>query len=869
MRHVRPCLVPAFALLLVLAAPGGAHAAWPANPAVNAPVDTVPSRKSEMVMVPDSCGGGILVWRDDRDGIEQLHAQRVDAFGQVRWGANGVHVAPSGALQLYFEVAPDGAGGCFVAWSESRISGNGYDIFLQHLLASGAPHPMFPPDGLLVCGNPANQYEPHVTHDGLGGAIVAWSDEGAPTDVRPDYYAQRVASDGSLRWAAAGTPIVVSPGYEGILDIVGDGAGGAFAAWTDDPSGASDPFVQRLDAATGAPQWGAGGVPVKQDAAPQYEPKLAFDGSRLLLVWTDTSTAPWGDVFAAAFNPNGVPLWTPGGVAVTTAMPDLKFGLGLVPDGAGGLVAAWSDRRSGGVQLDAFAQRVDAGGAPAWAPNGIPLAALPGDQIVNAIVTDARGGAIVAWGDGRTLPANTDQVFAARVTHAGAIPWTLHGVPVSTADSMQYRPVAAPDGAGGAVVAWLDSRGPGIDFSAVYAQQIGAGGDAGVRAPSVDCQPDLCGYAYTDFGDAPENIPAFPSGAFGHYPTCRSTSPPGTQEIECGAALSTPPGPTGWVEHAATFEDSRYASFGCQAAPTWISVDSETDGVVNVGAGPPPLMPTTSACHPAVLLQNFEPAFGGGLWFGGDERALPQPGVALSASPTFPACGLTSMRLRTGACGPGGTTAYLNVLVDWNQDGDWNDVARCGTAAQGICAPEWALKNAAVTIRPGCDSLDTPFFRVGPSLGGTWMRLTLTLAPVHDDFPWAGSATNPGPGGSVGAPFPGGETEDYPVSIIDALDVGEPVVAGQLSLSPVAPNPSTGVAEVRFVLPQASDVTLSVHDVAGRRVRGLAAGALVAGPHAVRWDGHDEAGARVRPGLYFVRLTSGGSARVRTVVITN
>jgi hypothetical protein len=867
MPRPHPCSLSALVLLLASIAPGLALAAWPTNSAVNVPVNTVPSSKSDAVMAPDSCGGGIVVWRDGRDGVEQLYAQRVDAFGQLRWDPNGVHVAPSSSGQYYFSVAPDGAGGCFIAWTESRISGSGNDVFLQHLLASGAPHPMFPPDGVIVCGNSSNQYEPAVAFDGVDGAIVAWSDEGAPSDMRPDYYAQRITFAGTALWTPNGVPIASSPGVEGGLDIVGDGAGGAFAAWVDEPTGVADLYVQRLDALAGARQWGPVGLPVKQDAAQQSSPSVAFDGSRLLLVWIDTSNSPWGDVFAAAFGPLGTALWTPGGVPVTSAAPDLKFGLDLVPDGLGGLIAAWSDRRNGGVPLDAFAQRVDPSGVPAWAANGVALSTAPGDQIVNAIVTDGRGGAIVAWDDGRNLPASTDNVFAARVTHSGLVPWTANGAPVSTADSVQIYPVAVPDGAGGAVVAWVDSRGPTLNGLDIYAQQIGAGGTAGVRARSVGCQPDLCGYAYTDFGDAPENLPAFPSGSLGHYPTCKAASTAGTQEIECGSALSTPPGPTGWVEHAATFEDAKYVTFGCQAAPKWIGVDSETDGVVNVGAGPPPLMPTTSACDPGVLLQTFEPAFG--LWFGGDDRAISQPGVALSANPVLHSCGNASMRLRTGACGPGDTPAYLNVLVDWNQDGDWNDVARCGTAAAGSCAPEWAVKNAPVTVRPGCDSLDTPVFRVGPATGGTWMRLTLTLAPVNDDFPWAGSATNPGPGGSASAPFAGGETEDYPVSVTEAVDVAEAPAAGEMMLAPVAPNPSGGTAVVRFALPQASNVRLGIYDLAGRRVRELVAGTRAAGTHTVRWDGHDASGTRVRAGLYFARLEVGDRKFVRTVVRTN
>uniref|UniRef100_A0A832I0D8 T9SS type A sorting domain-containing protein n=1 Tax=Eiseniibacteriota bacterium TaxID=2212470 RepID=A0A832I0D8_UNCEI len=719
-----------------------------------------------------------------------------------------------------------------------------------------------------MCANPADQFEVHLAADGTGGVVVAWSDSRGNEDFRPDYYAQRVTYSGAFAWAADGVPIVASPGIEAYLDIAGDGAGGAIVVWTDDPLGVSDLYAQRLDAATGAGQWGAAGTPITQDPTRQEFPHVIFDGARALVVWNDIpmNPGPWlPRIFAQALGPLGNAIWAPGGVVVSPSA--IQFtDTDPVSDGLGGFIIAWSSQSGAGATHDVYAQRVDASGLPVWGPNGVALSLAPGGQIVKSIVSDARGGAIVVWDDGRNLPGYTEDVYAARVTHAGVATWTADGVPVSSADSVQIHSVAVPDGAGGAVVAWIDTRNAGDDKLDIFAQQVGASGSAGVRAPSVDCQPDLCGYAYTDFGDAPENLPGFPSGSLGHYPTCKTATTAGTQEIECGAALSTPPGSTGYVEHVGTYGDANYVTFGCQKGPAVVGVDSEVDGLVNVGTGPPPLMPVTSACDPAAPLQNFEDAFGG-LWFGGDDLASPAWGVALASRPTFRNCATASLRLRTGACGPQNATAYLNVLVDWNQDGDWNDVARCGAAGAETCAPEWAVKNALVSVRPGCDSLDTPVFQVGPATGGTWMRLTLTLAPVTDDFPWAGSALNSEPGGATGA-FAGGETEDYPVTIVEAVDVGAPPTPDALVLAPPAPNPGAGETDVRFALPHASQVRLGVYDLAGRRVRSLASGMRPAGTHVVRWDGRDETGAPAPSGLYFVRLEAAGATRVRTVVRT-
>lgn len=86
-----------------------------------------------------------------------------------------------------------------------------------------------------------------------------------------------------------------------------------------------------------------------------------------------------------------------------------------------------------------------------------------------------------------------------------------------------------------------------------------------------------------------------------------------------------------------------------------------------------------------------------------------------------------------------------------------------------------------------------------------------------------------------------------------------------LALEGARPNPAIGRAMmVTLALPSAAPAMLGLIDVAGRRVRGRAVGSLGAGRHAVDlaedW--------RLKPGLYFLRLTQGTNERaVRTTVI--
>jgi hypothetical protein len=79
-----------------------------------------------------------------------------------------------------------------------------------------------------------------------------------------------------------------------------------------------------------------------------------------------------------------------------------------------------------------------------------------------------------------------------------------------------------------------------------------------------------------------------------------------------------------------------------------------------------------------------------------------------------------------------------------------------------------------------------------------------------------------------------------------------------LMLLPVTPNPAREAARIAFTLPEASNVRLAIHDPQGKRVRRLLDGRHEAGPHAVVWDGRDERGEPVPPGVYFCRFEGGG-----------
>jgi hypothetical protein len=86
------------------------------------------------------------------------------------------------------------------------------------------------------------------------------------------------------------------------------------------------------------------------------------------------------------------------------------------------------------------------------------------------------------------------------------------------------------------------------------------------------------------------------------------------------------------------------------------------------------------------------------------------------------------------------------------------------------------------------------------------------------------------------------------------------------------PNPfavARAFTSLEFTLPTSSRVRVRVLDAAGRQVRLVSDGSLDAGSHTSRWDGRDDHGEHVVPGVYFFRLDMEGFSGSRKFLVIN
>jgi len=84
------------------------------------------------------------------------------------------------------------------------------------------------------------------------------------------------------------------------------------------------------------------------------------------------------------------------------------------------------------------------------------LCTAPGNQLSPVVVSDNAGGIITAWIDKRNSSA--DKIYVQRFNSSGIPQWQVNGVVLSASQQFASELKAVPDGSGGAIVCWKETR---------------------------------------------------------------------------------------------------------------------------------------------------------------------------------------------------------------------------------------------------------------------------------------------------------------------------------------------------------------------------------------------------------------------------
>ena len=540
--------------------------------------------------------------------------------------------------------------------------------------------------------------------------------------------------------------------------------------------------------------------------------------------------------------------WSTNGNAAAIVAGD-QTSARMTPDGAGGVIVVFEDLRNG--LADVYAQRFDASGVALWG-NGVPVTNATASQQAPVICSNGLGGAIIAWQDARN--GSDYDIYAQALDASGARLWTpADGVLICGATANQMLQVITPDAAGGAIIAWRDSR-PAL-FPDLYAQRVSGGGVT---------RWALNGIGVCTVGGTEAELQVIPDQLGGAFFTWRDNRN-GSMNIDIfGVAMdSTGSVRTGWTTGGTTICNAT----GNQTEPALLS-DGRFGFIVawrderTVGA-------------PKIFAQRMGPT-GGAKWPGGGIEVA----AITAANPARPILA---------------TDGLAGAIVGWTD-------LRAGVPLRGYAqrvdsmgVRQWSPSDGITLC--ASDSLQSSFSVVPDKLGGAifawtdargagsdteiraqavsaagalrWNPLGVAICATNGARTLA-SAMVDGYGGAYLAwdDHRSGNSDTYVFRITSVgTGVESPgVPASTVRLLPARPNPFNPHTTLEFSLETPSDFTLSIHDVQGRLVRRVATGWRSAGRHTFTWDGRSDQGSECGSGTYFAALRT--PAGVRSIPVT-
>ena len=426
----------------------------------------------------------LVVWFDERDGVgdSNIYGTRVDKTGAALDPA-GIPICTASGGQRHPDLAFNGTD-YLVLWLDERTS-VASDIYASRVSIAGT---VLDTAGIAVCTEADVQQRPGVVQDQTG-FLTVWQDRRNGTDS--DIYGARLDGNGAV--LDAGGVALVAANETQERPVVIKGQTDFLVTWHDTRSGGSDIYGARI---TSDPIAGIGlldgqGFVVSRGFNGQLTPAIASDGAGFLVVWQDRRNGLDLDIFGTRVDStNGV--LDPAGIPISTATGD-QAQPRLAFDGTRYLVV-WQDERNG--TADIYGARVDLAGT-VLDSTGIAISSAT-DQQQQPDVDGNSSGFLVAWQDHRSTTGW--DVYGARVDGAGNV-LDASGTSISAVALDQTRPAVAASSSG-FLVAWQDRRNATWDVYASRLDSAGVVLDAGglvIAGSSTDLTRPALTFGGTNF----------------------------------------------------------------------------------------------------------------------------------------------------------------------------------------------------------------------------------------------------------------------------------------------------------------------------------------------------------------------------------
>lgn len=860
----------------------------------------------------DGLGGLLLAWSDLRTVPRSVWVNRLVPAGTLAFAKGGIRVATGAGAQLTPSVAPDGTGGMFVAWQDSR-NGNP-DIFAQHVLADGTL--AWGAGGVVVCNDDSTQESPQIVADRIGGAVVSWEDRRNNSSTSTQVFLQRLAVSGAARFTANGLSvdgsssttrarIACEPNATTIVmfaDTVGSGSSYGL-------------FAQRFDS-TGTSLYSGGNRAVLSANANPLWPVAAFaraNGQAMFVYASPT------DVRARVQSGSGADVWGgTNGTSLSGIAPVAASGVGAIADGADGAWVTWTDGNAVRTQHVLAAGTLPMGNTPVTMS---PATSRTRGNAAGVLLSN--GDFVAAWEDADTGGSPDTNIAAQRlgpnrvvgaywrvVATSGGNGTLTPGAGthiVAEHDSLRFRAV----GTGGYHVATMIADGigypavPNLTFHDVTSNHtLVVSFDNSPVTSQVITTPDQfqgISFPFTFANDSTSVVfrDVWPPDAtrwrLGRWnPVAKLYDVPST------ALTRLRPGESWWfaTKAADTLDFSGTAVSEVDFTISLAPATAESTGwnqianpfrfpvavsalQVRTGGGAYESLVSPSQANTDAVVIGWTP--GGGY----------QPVNTMLSGRTYwvfkrtPANVSLKMPFEysQGAFGTGLEPSIAagdwSVSFSLSQDGapDAHVTVGSGSRARTYSrVPVSPGRDLSLwTVADGVERSSVAVADEGALEYDVFASSSTALAPASlrvslDGVPSGREVTLSDPAAAWSRVVHDGDAVALAVGtdvrrlVVRIASPGTVAEAGVTAFRAAAPNPFSERTALAFALAAPGDLDAQVYDVTGRRVANLSRRGLAAGEHVVLWNGRDAAGVRVKPGVYLLRWSAGGRSGTSRIV---
>ena len=113
----------------------------------------------------------------------------------------------------------------------------------------------------------------------------------------------------------------------------------------------------------------------------------------------------------------------------------------------------------------------------------------------------------------------------------------------------------------------------------------------------------------------------------------------------------------------------------------------------------------------------------------------------------------------------------------------------------------------------------------------------------------------------------GGEDRILYVNRYDYLSIESEGIPTEFALHENYPNPFNPTTQIRFDLPEMGNVTLSIYNMLGQKVKTFNMQSAPAGYHALTWNATNDLGAPISAGVYLYQLQTDGYVKTKKMIL--